>query len=94
MKNMTKLSAYVSFFVGTIVSLFWICFVHIKESKPLLLCNNLFGVDSIAEGTKWALVDPLVIALPASIVTLLLFKNIGATLPQKHIAQCFGKEKV
>lgn len=94
LKNMTKLSAYASFIVGTMVSLFWICFVHIKESKPLLLCNNLFGVDSIAEGTKWALVDPLVIALPASIITLVLLRKIGTHLPQEHIAKCFGKEKV
>lgn len=87
--NMTKVSAYASFATGTAVSLFWLFFIHIKESKPLMLCNTLFGVDSLAAGTKWAIVDPLVIALPASLVALLVFNLIGKPAENEHLKLCF-----
>ncbi len=88
-KRMTKLAAYAGFFSGTLVSFFWLFFIHLKESKPLLLCKTLFGVDSLAMGTKWALVDPLVIALPAAILTTLLFNCFGRQLDEQHVRKCF-----
>ncbi|PLX99550.1 MAG: sodium:solute symporter [Desulfuromonas sp.] len=92
-KGMTKLSAYAGFITGTLVSFFWLFFIHLKESKPLLLCKTLFGVDSLAMGTKWALVDPLVIALPAAIVATLLFNVFGKKMPQQHVEHCFHQVK-
>ena len=86
---MSKAGAYASFVTGTLVSLFWIVFIHAKESKPLLLCKTLFGVDSLAAGTSWTLVDPLVIALPASIIATIIFGFIGRKLPANHIEFCF-----
>lgn len=88
-KNMSKAGAYASFVTGTLVSLFWIVFIHDKESKPLMLCKTLFGVDSLAAGTSWTLVDPLVIALPASIIATIIFGIAGKKLPETHIASCF-----
>lgn len=87
--RLTKTGAYASFCTGTLVSLFWIFFIHEKESKPLLLCKKLFGVDSLASGSLWTLVDPLVIALPASIIALLIFGLKGKQLPEMHIQRCF-----
>jgi len=87
--KMSKTGAYASFITGTAVSFFWLFFVHIKESKPLLLCKTLFGVDSLAAGTIWAVVDPLVIALPASAVATLLFSFIGKRTADEHISVCF-----
>lgn len=92
-KRMTKLAAYAGFVSGTLVSLFWLFFIHLKESKPLLLCKMLFGVDSLAIGTKWALVDPLVIALPASILITLLFNRFGRQLNEQHVQRCFHAVK-
>jgi SSS family solute:Na+ symporter len=54
-----------------------------------MLCRQLFGVDSLAEGTIWAMVDPLVIALPASAAATLLFSFIGAKVAEEHVAHCF-----
>ncbi|SHI58515.1 solute:Na+ symporter, SSS family [Malonomonas rubra DSM 5091] len=90
-RGMTKLSAYAGLVSGTLVSFFWLFFVHLKESKPLQLCNALFGVDSLAMGSKWALVDPLVIALPASILATILFNLWGRRLPEQHVQRCFDK---
>lgn len=89
MPNMSRAGAYASFITGTSVSLFWLFFVHIKESKPLLLCKSLFGVDSLAAGTNWALVDPIVIALPASIIATLIFSRVKRTIERDHVQMCF-----
>lgn len=88
-KNMTKTAAYASFATGTAVSLFWLFFIHAKESKPLMLCNALFGVDSLAAGTSWAVVDPLVVALPASLLAALLFNVFGSQAEDTHLQVCF-----
>jgi solute:Na+ symporter, SSS family len=87
--RMSRTGAYAGFITGTLVSLFWLLFVHIKESKPLLLCRKLFGVDSLGEGTIWAVVDPLVVALPASAVATLIFSFVGAKIAEEHVAHCF-----
>ena len=88
-KKMTRTAAYASFITGTAVSLFWLFFVHIKESKPLLICNYLFGVDSLAQGTKWAIVDPLVVALPASLLAAIVFNFAGKPSSDCHLETCF-----
>ncbi len=88
-KEMSKAGAYASFITGTSISLFWLFFIHIKESKPLLLCKSLFGVDSLATGTVWAIIDPLVIALPASAIATLAFGMIGKKIGADHITHCF-----
>ncbi|MBN2646123.1 MAG: sodium:solute symporter family protein [Desulfuromonadaceae bacterium] len=88
-RGMTKLAAYAGFASGTLVSFFWLFFVHVKESKPLLLCHALFGVDSLAEGTKWVFVDPLVVALPVSLLVTLLCCRLGRPLDEQHVQICF-----
>ncbi len=88
-KKINKTAAITGFIMGFIVSFFWIFFVHIKESRPLLLCKTIFGVDSLAQGTKWAFVDPLVIALPFSTLATIVANKFGKPLPSKHIKKCF-----
>jgi SSS family solute:Na+ symporter len=93
-RNMTRLSAWACFVTGTLTSLFWLFFVHAKESKPLMVCNALFGVDSLGSGTLWAVVDPLVIALPTSaLVTILFNLKRSKSYSEQHIARCFHNIK-
>jgi len=93
-RNMSRLSAWACFFTGTTISLFWLFFVHAKESKPLMVCNALFGVDSLGAGTLWAVVDPLVIALPASaLVTILFNLKRNKSYSRQHIERCFHNMK-
>jgi len=88
-KKINKKAAVSGFFVGFSSSLFWILFVHLKESKPLLLCKTIFGVESIAGGTLWEVVDPLVVALPISIAVTIIVNYFGKPLTEKHIRKCF-----
>lgn len=92
-KKMTKTAALAGFWSGFLVSLFWLFFVHIKESQPLLLCKSLFGVNSLAEGTIWVVVDALVIALPISIIVTLVTNRLGKPLSEKHVEMCFDRIK-
>lgn len=88
-RKMTKFGAYAGFITGTLVSIFWLFFIHLKESKPLMICKAIFGVDSLAEGTLWAIVDPLVIALPASIIMTLVLNPLGRIKDSKYVEACF-----
>ncbi len=67
-RRITKEAAIACFWSGLLSSLFWMVFVHIKESKPLGICKMLFGVDSIAKNPVVQNIDPIVIALPISII--------------------------
>lgn len=89
-KNMTKTGALAGFWVGFGVSFFWLFFVHIKESAPLLLSKAIFGVDSIVQGTLWTVVDPLVIALPLAIIATIIGNAVGSKPSQEHLDKCFS----
>lgn len=88
-RRMTRLSVWASFVVGTLTSLFWLFFMHTSESKPLMLCRKLFGVDSLAAGTRWEMVDPIVVALPVSALVALLLYRVGTPPDATHISRCF-----
>jgi SSS family solute:Na+ symporter len=70
-KKPSKLAASASLAVGAIVWLFWMLFCCTTDSKVMGLCKALTGSDSIL--TKpWSILDPMVIALPLSIITLIV----------------------
>jgi len=49
----------------------WTAFVHIKESSVLGISQFLFGRPALL-GMPWQVVDPLIIALPLSILALVV----------------------
>ncbi|OPX57620.1 MAG: hypothetical protein A4E30_01644 [Methanomassiliicoccales archaeon PtaB.Bin215] len=65
------LAAKLSLVVGTGTWFIWTAFVHIKESQVLGISKALFGTDAVL-GSPWTVVDPLVIALPASAIALII----------------------
>jgi SSS family solute:Na+ symporter len=71
-KKVSLLAAKLSLLVGAISWFTWTAFVHIAESQPLGICKALFGSDSLLNGTSWTVVDSLVIAIPLSILALLV----------------------
>jgi SSS family solute:Na+ symporter len=88
-RTINKTAAVSGFLAGFLVALFMTLFLHTKESAPLSLCNALFGKASLALGTKWEVVDPLVIALPVSALVTLIANRFGKRLPAKHVSACF-----
>ena len=72
-KNPSKNGAVASMIVGAAVWLFWTVFVHTAEAKVLGISEFLTGSVTIL-GAPWTVIDPLIIALPASIIVMVLFQ--------------------
>lgn len=69
----TRIGAIAGMLTGISAWALWVLFVHQRESAALGLSAGLFGTPSLAAGTIWAVVDPIVIALPASsIITVVV----------------------
>jgi SSS family solute:Na+ symporter len=68
-KKPSALAAKWSLAIGGITWFLWTAFVHIKESSVLGISKLLFNQASILP-MPWQVVDPLIIALPASIIAL------------------------
>ncbi|MDZ7372158.1 MAG: sodium:solute symporter family protein [candidate division KSB1 bacterium] len=92
-RKIKRAAALACFWVGFLSSFFWLFFVHTKVSQPLLLCKALFGVDSLAMGSKWAVVDPLFISLPLSTLATFIGQLFGKPMPEAHVRTCFDQIK-
>jgi SSS family solute:Na+ symporter len=86
-KKMSKTAALASFWSGLGVSLFALMFLHAKESKPLGLCKLITGKDMLIPAL--ANLDPLVIALPISILVALIVTLVTKAPEQKVIDRAF-----
>ncbi len=61
-----------SIITGIVTSIFLLVFIHKAESAPLGFCQALFGKPTLAETFPWAIIDPIVIALPLSALVLVV----------------------
>ena len=89
-KTITRIGALAGFWSGLLSSLFWIIFVHAKESAPIGICKILFGVDSLAGTSKWGVVDPIIIALPLSAVATLVFNSFTKPVEDELVRKSFS----
>lgn len=65
-----------SIVAGAISWSLWAFFIHTSTSVNIGLCRALFGKDSLAT-LPWTNIDPLIISLPISILTLVAVVVIG-----------------
>ena len=70
-KRVSKVGAIASLVSGAVVWFLWSAFVQADIAKRLGLCQAIFGKPSLA-GAPWNVMDPLVIAIPVSIIALAL----------------------
>ena len=89
-KRITRAAALACFWSGLLTSLFWLVFVHIKESKPLGLCKLIFGVDSLASSPHIQNIDPIIIALPISILVTIIVSMVTTPPEKKTIEKAFN----
>jgi SSS family solute:Na+ symporter len=78
-------AAKVSLVVGAVSWFLWTAFVHIKESEPLGLSMLIFGQKAILP-MPWQVVDPIIIALPLSIIALVVVWGIEHMTESKEEA--------
>ena len=95
-KRMTRAGALASLLVGFLASAFWSLFITSKTATGLGLCKALFGKETLIPASfspTWAFVDPLVVALPLSLLTAILVSLGTRPLPDDHVSWCFGGPK-
>jgi SSS family solute:Na+ symporter len=87
----SKTAGKLGFISGVLVSLGWMLFVHSAESTPLGVCQFIFGKPTLADPKSWvASLDPLIAALPVSIIVSLVTALAGKPMDKEHVKKCFN----
>jgi SSS family solute:Na+ symporter len=95
-KRMTKPAALASMLTGFLLSAFWSVCINVKTATGLGLCQMLFGQPTLlspAFSATWAVVDPILIALPLSALVAVAVTYMTKPLPPEHISYVFGGAK-
>lgn len=71
-KRATRQGAIASLWTGALTSIFALVFLHEKEAVALGVCKALFGKDVLIETYPFPLIDPIVFALPLSILAIII----------------------
>ncbi len=72
-KRMTRAAAITSMFTGFAAASFWLLFIKDQEARAMGVCYAIFGKHSLLlDHPNWSVVDPIVIALPLSILTAVI----------------------
>ena len=71
-KKVTRAGAIASLWAGAVVSMFSMLFLHKAEAAPIGLCRMLTGKDVLVDVFPWFAIDPIVFALPLSIITIII----------------------
>ncbi len=90
-RRATRAGALASMAVGFTVSLSWLVLVKAKEAGAIGLVQHLTGGQTsiLADAPNWPVVDPIVIALPLSILTLVLVSLVTQPVDPGHLRRYF-----
>ncbi len=72
-KHPSRTGALASMMVGACIWFFYTVFIHTAEAKALGISQFLTGSVTIL-GAPWTVIDPLIIALPISLMVMVLFQ--------------------
>ena len=95
-RRATRAGALASMLVGLSVSLFWLLLIKAKEASAIGLVQQITGgkTSLLADFPNWPMVDPIVIALPLSILTLIGVSLITRPVEAEHLRRCFPTNRV
>lgn len=88
-KRVTKTAALWSILSGLLASMFALGFMHVKESEPLGICQAIFGKPTLATEFPWMIIDPIMIAMPVSILVLVVITFATKKGSDEHIEKCY-----
>ncbi len=71
-KKATRQGVLISLIAGSATSIFSMLFLHKAEAAPIGLCRMLTGKDVLIDVYPWFVIDPIVFALPVSIITIIV----------------------
>ena len=95
-KRMTRAGAVASILVGFLSSAFWSICINAKTAAGLGICQALVGKATLltpAFSATWAVVDPILVALPLSAATAIAVSLLTKPMPKAHVDYVFGGPK-
>ena len=102
-RRMNRAAAVASLGVGFLTSAFWLVFVHGKTAAGLGLCRAWLGRDNLIVDARgmpladwsltWTVVDPIVVALPMSILTAVVVALATKPMAKAHLDYVYGGPK-
>ncbi|WP_418219899.1 sodium:solute symporter family protein [Candidatus Thiodictyon syntrophicum] len=92
-RRATRAGALASMTVGLSVSLSWLLLIKAKEASAIGLVQWVTGgkTSLLADYPNWPVVDPIIIALPLAILTLVLVSVLTRPADTRHLNLCFPK---
>lgn len=87
-KRLTRKGAIAGIVSGLFVTVFSFLFLHEKEAAVFAVCQALFGRTTLLD-SPWPSVDPMVLALPVSIIFTILISLFTKVEDQKTVEQSF-----
>ncbi len=87
-KRVTGAAARWSIYTGLLASVFALAFMHQKESEPLGICQAIFGRDFLIDSFPWMIIDPMLIAMPLSILVLVAVSLLTPRMDEEHLDRC------
>lgn len=92
-RRVTRAGALASMVVGMSVSLFWLTFIKAREASAIGLVQLVTDgkTSLLADSPNWPSVDPIIVALPASLLTLILVSAVTRPPDEAHLQRCFRR---
>jgi SSS family solute:Na+ symporter len=88
-RGATKAGAIAGLVTGTFVTVFWYLFIHKAEAVPLGICKMLFGQDVLVAQMPWPVMDPILVALPLSMLVTVAVSLMTTRPGDEHLRACF-----
>lgn len=88
MKKTSKQAAIACFITGVVITLFWLLFIHAKESTPLGLSKALFGKPTLIPAL--ANVDAIIVALPLSAIVYFVVSRLTPPVEAEVTEKAFN----
>lgn len=82
-RKATRTGALASLWTGALASIFCMVFLHKAEATPIGICKYLFGRDVLIDVYPWFAIDPILFALPLSVLALII---VSLATGKKQIA--------
>ena len=87
--RITPAAAGAGMVAGLVGALAWLTFAHAVNAERLLITPALFGRASVL-AFPWSALDPLVVALPASLLVTFAVSLFTRPLPVEHLERCMA----
>jgi len=89
--RMTRTAAIASMIVGFVITAFWLVFIKAQEAQTIGLVQKVTGgkTSLLADVPNWPVVDPILVALPISILTAIVISFFTQPPSKEHLDRCF-----